>query len=89
MKEIIDKINKLYNTPDGGVGGYGHIVFDDDNIETENIEWCISEAEKGEYDSYCEETRLASLDALKSILALNECDRQKAIDKACKRRQFV
>jgi predicted ThiF/HesA family dinucleotide-utilizing enzyme len=71
-------IADLYNTDDGGVGGYGHIVFDDDNIEKENILWCIEQAKKGEYD-YSEETRLASLKALYSCLELNEDEVESAI----------
>ena len=51
MKEQIIKtaelIKELYNSNDGGVGGYGHIVFDEDNLETHYVEWCIEEAKKG------------------------------------------
>ena len=82
MKDIINKIIELYNSPDGGVGGYGHIVFDDDNIETEHVEWCIEEAEKGEYEFIGEETRQQSIVALKAILPLSEDDRQKVIDES-------
>tara|TARA_R110000744_G_scaffold317269_1_gene423908 strand:- start:1236 stop:1508 length:273 start_codon:yes stop_codon:yes gene_type:complete len=71
-------IADLYNTDDGGVGGYGHIVFDDDNIEKENILWCIKEAKKGEY-SCSEETRLASLKALYACLELTEDEVESAI----------
>lgn len=71
-------IADLYNTDDGGVGGYGHIVFDDDNIEKENILWCIEEAKKGEY-GYSEETRLASLKALYACLELTEDEVESAI----------
>jgi len=71
-------IADLYNTDNGGVGGYGHIVFDDDNIEKENILWCIKEAKKGEC-SYSEETRLASLKALYACLELTEDEVESAI----------
>lgn len=84
MEKIVNKIIDLYRSVDGGAGGYGHIVFDDNNIETANIEWCIKEAERGEYE-LSEETRLKSIIALKSILPLSEEDRQKAIDLALKR----
>jgi hypothetical protein len=81
MKEQIIKtaelIKELYNSNDGGVGGYGHIVFDDDNLETHYVEWCIEEAKKGEYN-YSEETRLASLKALEGMLLLTEKEREKA-----------
>ena len=81
MEDIVNKIIDLYKSPDGSVGGYGHIVFDDDNIETANIKWCIKEAEKGEYE-LCEETRQKSIIALKAILPLSEKIRQKIIDLA-------
>jgi len=71
-------IADLYNTEDGGVGGYGHIVFDDENIEKESILWCIEEAKKGEYE-YNEETRLASLKALNACLELTDNEVQSAI----------
>lgn len=68
-------IKTLYNS--NNVGGYGHIVFDDDNFETHHIEWCIEEAKKGEY-GHSEETRLASLKALEAMLLLNEKEREQA-----------
>ena len=70
-------IKVLYDSDDGATGGYGHIVFDDDNLETTNIEWCIEEAEKGEYD-LSEETRIASINALQSMLKLNIKEREQA-----------
>ena len=76
--EAAKRIYELYKTDDGGVGGYAHIVFDDFNIEQENILWCIKEAEKGEYD-YSEETRQASLKALRACLSLTEEEVWKAI----------
>ena len=71
-------IADLYNTDNGGVGGYGHVVFDDYNIEKENILWCIEAAKKGEY-RYSEETRLASLKALYACLELTEDEVESAI----------
>tara|TARA_R110002012_G_C11360762_1_gene580844 strand:- start:292 stop:561 length:270 start_codon:yes stop_codon:yes gene_type:complete len=82
MKDVVNKIIELYSSPDGGVGGYGHIVFDDDNVETEHVEWCIEEAEKGGYDFIGQETRHKSIVALKAILPLSEDDRKKVIDEA-------
>tara|TARA_R110000765_G_scaffold320191_1_gene412208 strand:+ start:496 stop:765 length:270 start_codon:yes stop_codon:yes gene_type:complete len=82
MKDIVNKIIELYNSPDGGVGGYGHIVFDDDNIETGHVEWCIEEAEKGEYEFIGEETRQKSIVALEAILPLSEEERQGVINES-------
>ena len=81
--EIVNQIVDLYKSPDGGAGGYGHIVFDDDNIETPNIVWCIEQAEANKYSEWiCEETRVKSITALYSMLALTERQRQKAINLA-------
>lgn len=78
--EALQLIKELYSTSDGGVGGYGHIVFDDGNIEKGHIEWCIEEARKGEYD-YSEETRLASIKALECFLKLTENEREEVYDR--------
>ena len=78
--EALQFIKELYNTSDGGVGGYGHIVFDDGNIENGHIEWCIEEAKKGKYD-YSEETRLASIKALETFLKLTENEREEVYDR--------
>jgi len=83
IEEAILKIIELYKSPDGAAGGYGHIVFDDDNIETEFIEWCIKEAEKGKY-KLCEETRILSIEALKAMLQLSDEERMTANQKAFK-----
>ena len=73
-------IQELYNTIDGGVGGYGHIVFDDGNIDTSNIIFCLRNAyNKVHNDDICEETRLASISALEMFLLLNEDERELAL----------
>jgi len=79
IKEVGILIKELYNSPDGSVGGYGHIVFDDGNIEDETIQWCIEEAKKGQYP-YLEDTRIASLNALNAMLLLTEEEREEAFD---------
>lgn len=57
-------INELYDTEDGGAGGYGHCVFDDWNIDN-NSQEDIAAAKHYKYAiSICEETRLASIAAL-------------------------
>jgi hypothetical protein len=43
-QERIDRvklIKYLYSFESAGAGGYAHIVTDDSNLETEDIEWCI------------------------------------------------
>lgn len=69
-------ITDLYNTPEGGCGGGGHIVFDDFNIEDRNIEWCIRYSESANIDSA---TKTASLNALKAFLELTEDERYSAL----------
>ena len=82
MEEIAKKIKELYLSPDGATGGYGQVVFDDYNLDTESVEWCIKEAKKGEYVSICEETRKMSLEALRAILSLTEDEREFVIELA-------
>lgn len=80
-KEIVkaaELIDEVYNTHDGIVGGYGHIVFDDGNTETHHVEFCIEEAKKGGY-GLSEETRVASLKALEAMLLLSEKERNKVL----------
>jgi hypothetical protein len=77
--EALKLIKELYNTNDGVAGGYGHIVFDDGNIENSNIEYCIEQAKKGNYN-YSEETRLASIKALECFLKLSDNEREEVYD---------
>ena len=73
-------IKALYDTEDGGVGGYGHIVFDDFNIEDHDIEFCLGKAATAEYSKdVCEETRLASIAALEHFKTLTEDERSSAL----------
>jgi hypothetical protein len=76
--ETAQLIADLYKTDGGGTGGYGHIVFDDENLGKEDILWCIEEAEKDEA-SHNEETRLASLKALNACLKLTEDELESVI----------
>jgi hypothetical protein len=81
-KEALRLIKELYNTNDGWVGGYGHIVFDDGNVENEHIEWCIKEAKENKYKKYLsEETRLSSIKALECFLQLSEKEREEVYDR--------
>lgn len=70
-------ITLLYETPDGTVGGYGHVVFDDHNIEDGYINGCIDDAILNRYpDNICSETRFASLAALYCFLGLTLTSRE-------------
>lgn len=78
-KEIIKcckDVKELYDSEDGSVGGYGHIVFDDGNLEDSHIEFCLVKAINNEYKKdICEDTRLKSILALQSMLKLNYIER--------------
>ena len=78
IKVAKDLIKKLYDSPDGGVGGYAHIVTDDYNTETHNVIWCLKEAIKGESDYIGEITRQASIDVLIQLLTMKKSERNKA-----------
>jgi hypothetical protein len=72
-------VTRLYEQEGCEVGGYGHIVFDDWNLSSDNIEWCINEAEKGGYDFIPEEGRIACIKTLKYFLELTEPERYSAL----------
>jgi hypothetical protein len=69
-------VKELYDSEDGSVGGYGHIVFDDGNLEDKNIKYCISEAINNKYKyDICDDTRIKSIIALTLMLSLNYVER--------------
>lgn len=59
------KILKLYATEGGEAGGYGHVVFDDDNVSDSIIESCLKSA--FESDDLRKELVANSVEALLSI----------------------
>jgi hypothetical protein len=70
-------IDILYKTDTGSVGGYGHIVFDDSNIDDGFITGCIEDATDAIYkDHLSDECRIASLAALQSFLLLSYEERE-------------
>lgn len=71
-------VEVLYSIEGGGAGGYGHIVFDDDNVDDADILFCIKEAKDGLYD-LSEDVRIASLNALESMLELTIEERKEAL----------
>lgn len=82
MKNKIDEnvincckiVKELYETEECSVGGYGHIVFDDGNLEDENILWCIEEAKKNEWN-FNNDILKINLLALEEILKLSYLER--------------
>lgn len=72
-------ISAVYDCEYGGVGGYGHIVFDDWNIGDSNIDSCIEEASEGKYFDGEEEIKVASLEALVFFKTLTEEERYSAL----------
>lgn len=79
VKLAVDLIKELYDTEDGGVGGYGHIVFDDWNVDDSDIEYCLTAARGGGYEFLCDECRSASLKALNMFKELTEEERYSAL----------
>jgi hypothetical protein len=55
--EMAKAIQHIYDMPTGGAGGYGHIVFDDYNIEDNMISCCLEDAyEDSRKKEYTENT---------------------------------
>jgi hypothetical protein len=83
VREAAAAVRRVYDLPGGGVGGYGHIVFDDWNIEDGNIDYCLKSAECDEYgrrdDGYTDEDFAAQIHALKLFSALTEDERASAL----------
>jgi hypothetical protein len=63
-------MRKLYEIDGNSVGGNCHIVTDDGNIESENIDYCIESAIKNSLDLSIE-ARKASLEFLFYFKRLN------------------
>lgn len=78
VERAADLIDVLYETEDGGAGGYAHIVTDDWNLDDGCIDRCIEDCKKGGQD-VSEETRLASLSALEALRELSEDERYTAL----------
>jgi len=78
--EAAKAIAELYALPDGGAGGYAHVVTDDYNLKDEFVDWCILSAENKDMEgAYDENIRLASLKALKLLKQLSITQRKQAI----------
>lgn len=68
-------IKKLYNTEGGESGGYGHVVFDDLNLDC--VQWCIDEI--GKYNWLSKDVVDASRDALLHFLTLTDDEKVSAL----------
>lgn len=80
VKKAAELISELYQTENGGAGGYGHIVFDDWNVN--DVDWCLDFCKEridrigSDYD---EETMQASIKALKYFKKLTIEERYSAL----------
>ena len=78
-KNILDcceVVNQLYDMPKGATGGLGHIVFDEGNLEDEDILLCLKDCENNDnLQVYSIETILKSKEALLKILKLKYIER--------------
>ena len=74
--DCIELVKILYDSENGSVGGYGHIVFDDGNLEIDCIKSCLEDAKQEKYNNWiCEDTRIKSIYALEKMLLLNYVER--------------
>lgn len=74
--DCIQLVKILYDSEDGAAGGYGHIVFDDGNLEINSIISCLEDAKNKTCDYWiCEDTRIKSIYALEKMLVLNYVER--------------
>jgi len=74
--ELIDAV---YSNDDCGVGGYAHIVLDDWNLDDDDIDFCITQAEKEVYDNIGEQGRLVCLACLRHLKTLTMEERFSAL----------
>jgi len=44
VESLIQSCQKYYDKPGNGVGGILHIVLDDENVDDENIKYCLGQA---------------------------------------------
>lgn len=73
-------LNELYNTKGGSTGGYGHIVFDDFNVEDHWIESCLIQAKSHNMsDGFSEEVRQLSIKSLEFLKLIPEENRIECI----------
>lgn len=79
VKYVAEEIEKFYELPECGAGGYGHIVFDDWNIEDANIDYCIESAIKKEWKDHPELSRLVCLELLRLFKKLSMEERHTAM----------
>ena len=80
IEKMVEAIRGMYKMEGNAAGGYGHIVFDDGNIEDNNIEFCLDECEKGEDDYIPESSRLKCIEVLKMFKELSIDERIEVID---------
>jgi len=78
IRQAADLVTELYDTDGGEVGGYGHVVFDDWNLD--DVEWCLNAANENLYSTWIDENvRIASIKALQAFLPLSEDERAMAL----------
>ena len=78
IMDAVNKIKILYATESGELGGYGHIVFDDWNLEDHSIRSSIDSAFNCEYKKL-EASKWEAVNALVAIYRLSEQERYSAM----------
>jgi hypothetical protein len=77
-QKAADLIDAVYSLPNGGAGGYAHIVLDDWNLDDSSIDLCIEAAKEGKYD-LGEEVQKASLECMQFMKELTMEERASAM----------
>ena len=73
-------IDDVYSHEENSCGGYGHIVFDDWNLNDSDIEYCLKDAEENKYaEQYPEPARQSVIAALKYMATLSIAERYSAM----------
>ncbi len=73
-------VDAVYSHEENSCGGYGHIVFDDWNLEDSCIDSCLVDAEENKYaEQYPEPARQSVIEALKYFATLSIAERYSAM----------
>lgn len=72
--QATDLVARVYDGANGGVGGYGHIVLDDWNLDDGSVKFCLLECDNNEAQFPPDEVAVQR-ECLQAMLALTEAER--------------
>ena len=79
IQRAVELVREVYQTH--GAGGYGHIVWDDDNVEDDHVKWCADNMQgdpHGDVAQHGAEVYALQRAALELYLLLGEEERLRA-----------